>query len=158
MASGVDGNVQMVDQPLDPTFPCDSITNLPLVCMCVIRDFWLDLGDRIYELRAPTSEEAVAWVQFLTVFKGCTKSDGKVKRIPIPPPLYKGMLACMTYLLQHGACILTRDSRWWSCWAFSAAITLLPPSSAAVVFLSLFFFLSLSISIYLSNSISLALG
>jgi hypothetical protein len=83
---------------------CWVVRNVTWDCAFVLasREFWLDLGERLYEFRAPTVAEAVAWVNCLSVYSGCQKSDGKVKKVPIPPPLYKAMLSCLAYLTQHG--------------------------------------------------------
>jgi len=80
------------------------------VCFAVAREFWVDLGDRVYELRAPTSVEAQVWVQYFSAYAGCLKKDGKsLNKVPIPAPLFKGMMACLGYLIQHG----THMNRLW---------------------------------------------
>ena len=94
--------------------PCTSklvtsfVTPFCTVVLHTDREFWVDLDDRIYELRAPTNLEAQVWVQYLQAYAGCTKQDGTLKKVPIPSPLLKGMFACLAYLLQHGTRWLLR--------------------------------------------------
>ena len=66
------------------------------------REFWIDSADRLYELRAPTPREAAVWVGFLKVYAGCRKS-GKMQKVTMPPPLVAAQLACLHWLIAHGA-------------------------------------------------------
>jgi hypothetical protein len=96
-------NSKCISSSRPPLFSPSSLLVPPLFSLCLFHlasEFWFELADRVYEMRAPTAEEATAWTQILQAFEGCGANARRA--VPIPAPFLKAMRGCLDYLVAYG--------------------------------------------------------